>query len=163
MPDFRAEERTFQLVTQLAGRSGRDAPGRVIVQTFNPRTPAVTCAASHDYAAFAAGELERRRTHGSPPFTRMMAARVEGSEAGARRTAEALAEAARPALGKDVALLGPAPAAIERIRGKSRWHLLFRAERASALFRVHAALARVARRPPGGAAIRFDMDPYSML
>jgi primosomal protein N' (replication factor Y) (superfamily II helicase) len=164
LPDFRAAERTFQLLAQVAGRAGRgDEPGRVLVQTFNPRTPAVACAVSHDYAAFAAGELERRRTLGYPPFTRMMAARVEGSEAGAKRTAEALAHAARGALGRDVAMLGPAPAAIERIRGKSRWHLLFRAETPKALFRVHAVLARVAHRPPGGAAIRFDMDPYSML
>ena len=60
-------------------------------------------------------------------------------------------------------MLGPAPAAIERIRGRTRWHLLFRASSPQALFRVHAALARVARRPPGGAEVRFDMDPHSML
>jgi primosomal protein N' (replication factor Y) (superfamily II helicase) len=164
LPDFRAAERTFQLLTQVAGRAGRGAePGRVLVQTFNPRTPAIAHAVAHDYAAFAEGELERRRTLGYPPFTRMMAARVEGSEAGARRTAEALAHAARPALAGEVAMLGPAPAAIERLRGRYRWHLLFRAETPKALFRVHAALARVAHRPPGGAAIRFDMDPYSMM
>ena len=164
LPDFRAAERTFQLLTQVAGRAGRGAePGRVLIQTFNPRTPAVACAATHDYTAFAEGELERRRTFGYPPFGRMMAARVEGSEDGARRTAEALAQAARPALAGEVAMLGPAPAAIERLRGKSRWHLLFRGKTPRGLFRVHAALARVALRPPGGAAIRFDMDPYSML
>jgi primosomal protein N' (replication factor Y) len=164
LPDFRAAERTFQLLTQVAGRAGRGADaGRVLVQTFNPRTPAVALAAAHDYAAFAGGELERRRALGYPPFTRMMAARVEGTEDGARRTAEALAHAARPALGQEVTLLGPAPAAIERLRGKSRWHLLFRAPTPAALFRVHGALARVARRPPGGATIRFDMDPYAML
>jgi primosomal protein N' (replication factor Y) (superfamily II helicase) len=164
LPDFRAAERTFQLLTQVAGRAGRGADaGRVLVQTFNPGTPAVACAATHDYAGFSAGELERRRQHGYPPFGRMMAARVEGSEEGARRTAEALAAAARPALGGEVAMLGPAPAAIERIRGRWRWHLLFRAPAPKALFRVHAALARVARKPPGGAAIRFDMDPYAML
>ena len=164
LPDFRAAERTFQLLTQVAGRAGRGAEaGRVIVQTFNPASPAVALAATHDYAAFAEGELERRRAFGYPPFGRMMAARVEGTEDGARRTAEALARAARPALAGEVSMLGPAPAAIERIRGKTRWHLLFRAPSPPSLFRVHAALARVAQRPPGGAAIRFDMDPYSML
>jgi primosomal protein N' (replication factor Y) (superfamily II helicase) len=164
LPDFRAAERTFQLLAQVAGRAGRGADaGRVLVQTFNPRTPAVACAVSHDYAAFAEGELERRRSLGYPPFSRMMAVRVEGSEAGARRTAEALAQAARPALGGEVAMLGPAPAAIERLRGRHRWHLLFRADGPRSLFRVHAALAPAALRPPGGAAIRFDMDPYSML
>ncbi|WP_242395453.1 replication restart helicase PriA [Anaeromyxobacter oryzisoli] len=164
LPDFRAAERTFQLLAQVAGRAGRGAEaGRVVVQTFNPRTPAIALAARHDYAAFAEGELERRRALGYPPFTRMMAARIEGSEAGARRAAEALAAAARPALQGEVAMLGPAPAAIERLRGRYRWHLLFRAEAPKALFRVHAALARVALRPPGGATIRFDMDPYSMM
>jgi len=92
----------------------------------------------------------------------MMAVRVEGSETGARRTAEALGQAARPALGRTT-MLGPAPAAIERIRGKSRWHLLFKAPDAPSLRPIHRALARVAQRPPGGAAVRFDMDPYSMM
>jgi len=92
-----------------------------------------------------------------------MAVRVEGTEEGARQTAEALAEAAQPALVAGTALIGPAPAAIERIRGKSRWHLLFRAASHPPLMKVHRALAQVAHRPPGGASIRFDMDPYSMM
>jgi primosomal protein N' (replication factor Y) len=164
LPDFRAGERTFQLLTQVAGRAGRGAEaGQVIVQTFNPATRAVACAVEHDYATFAAGELEERRRLGWPPFSRMLAVRVEGSEAGARRAAEVIAGAARPALEGEVAMLGPAPAAIERIRGRSRWHVLFRAPTPKALFRVHAALAPVARRPPAGATLRFDMDPYSMM
>jgi primosomal protein N' (replication factor Y) (superfamily II helicase) len=164
LPDFRAAERTFQLLAQVAGRAGRGADaGRVLVQTYNPQSRAVACAAAHDYARFAEQELEERRRAGWPPFSRMLAARVEGSESGARRTAEALAHAARPALGNEVSMLGPAPAAIERLRGKTRWHLLFRAPATQALFRVQSAMAQVARRPPGGAAIRFDMDPYSML
>jgi primosomal protein N' (replication factor Y) len=164
LPDFRAAERTFQLLTQVAGRAGRGAEaGQVIVQTFNPATRAVACASTHDYRTFAEQELEDRRRIGWPPFSRLLAARVEGSEVGARRTAEALAHAARPALRGEVAMLGPAPAAIERIRGRSRWHLLFRAPTPQALFRVHGALAGVAQRPPGGAVVRFDMDPYAML
>ncbi|HET9554215.1 MAG TPA: primosomal protein N' [Anaeromyxobacteraceae bacterium] len=164
LPDFRAAERTFQLLAQVAGRAGRGADaGRVLVQTFNPRTPAIARAVDHDYAGFAAEELARRQVLGYPPYARMMAVRVEGSDEGARRTAEALAHAARPALGVGVALIGPAPAAIERIRGKSRWHLLFRGPNHAALRGVHRALARVALRPPGGASIRFDMDPYSMM
>jgi primosomal protein N' (replication factor Y) len=92
-----------------------------------------------------------------------MAVRVDGSEEGARRSAEALAHAARPLLGPDLSMLGPAPAPIERIRGRHRWQILFRAAAAPALFQVHGALGRVARRPPGGASIRFDMDPHAML
>jgi primosomal protein N' (replication factor Y) len=164
LPDFRAGERTFQLLTQVAGRAGRGGEaGRVVVQTFNPAARAVARAALHDYAAFAAEELEDRRRRGWPPFGRLLAARVEGSEAAAPRAAEALARAARPALRGEVALLGPAPAAIERLRGRTRWHLLFRAAEPQPLFRIHAALAPVAARPPGGAQVRFDMDPYSMM
>jgi primosomal protein N' (replication factor Y) len=164
IPDFRAAERTFQLLTQVAGRAGRGADaGRVLIQTYNPATPAVARAVLHDYLGFAQEELGRRRALGYPPFARLMAVRVEGSEQGARATAEALAEAARPAMGEGTALIGPAPAAIERIRGKSRWHLLFRAGSHPPLMRIHRALARVAHRPPGGAGIRFDMDPYSMM
>ncbi|HET8732664.1 MAG TPA: primosomal protein N', partial [Anaeromyxobacteraceae bacterium] len=164
LPDFRAAERTFQLLTQVAGRAGRgDDPGQVIVQTFHPHSPAVAFAVGHDHAGFAEVELDRRRALGYPPFGRMLAVRVEGSEAGARRTAEALGEAAQAALPPGVTMLGPAPAAIERIRGRNRWHLLFRAPGHAALRQVHRALGAVALRPPGGASVRFDMDPGSML
>ncbi|HZZ85421.1 MAG TPA: primosomal protein N' [Anaeromyxobacteraceae bacterium] len=163
LPDFRARERTFQLLAQVAGRAGRGGEaGRVLVQTWHPEEPAVDCARTHDFARFAEAELAFREAQGYPPFGRMLAVRIEGSEAGARRTAEALGQAARPALGR-AAMLGPAPAAIERIRGKSRWHILFKAPDAPSLRPIHRALARVAQRPPGGAAVRFDMDPYSML
>jgi primosomal protein N' (replication factor Y) len=164
LPDFRAAERTFQLLAQVAGRAGRGADaGRVLVQTFNPRSPAIARAVGHDYAGFAAEELVRRQALGYPPYARLLAIRVEGSEAGARRTAEALAHAARPALGPGVSLIGPAPAAIERIRGRSRWHVLLRGPDHRSLMAVHRAVARVAARPPGGATIRFDVDPYAML
>ena len=164
LPDFRAAERTFQLLTQVAGRAGRGGDaGRVLIQTFHPHSPAIAFAVGHDYQGFSDLELGQRRDHGYPPFGRMLAARVEGSEAGARRTAQALGEAARPALGPGVLMLGPAPAAIERIRGKSRWHILFKAPDAAALRKVHRALAKVASRPPGGAQVRFDVDPHAML
>lgn len=165
LPDFRAAERTFQLLTQVAGRAGRGAePGRVLVQTWNAASPAIACAREHDYARFAQGELEARRAAGWPPFARLLAVRVEGSDDGARDCALQLAEAARPLLhGGGLALLGPAPAALEKLRGKSRWHLLFRAAGPEPLRRVHAALSPLARRGPAGAAVRFDVDPYSML
>jgi primosomal protein N' (replication factor Y) len=164
LPDFRAAERTFQLLAQVAGRAGRGAEaGRVLVQTWNPGSPAVACAASHDYARFADLELRVRQEHGWPPFQRLLAVRIEGSEAGARRSAEALAAAARSALAPGLAMLGPAPAALERLRGKSRWQILFRAADPAALRRVHRALLPVSSRPPGGAAVRFDVDPYALL
>ena len=166
LPDFRAAERTFQLLTQVAGRAGRGSEaGRVLIQTWNPTSPAIACAVLHDYAGFAEAELASRRALQWPPFTRLLAVRVEGDGTGARACAEALAEAARPALssGGALAMLGPAPAALERLRGRSRWHLLFSGNGPEPLRRVHHLLAPVVRRPPGGATVRFDVDPYSML
>jgi primosomal protein N' (replication factor Y) len=166
LPDFRAAERTFQLLTQVAGRAGRGAePGRVLVQTWNPESPAIACAVGHDYARFAEAELASRSALGWPPFSRLLAVRVEGTEEAARACAEALARAARPALapGQGLVLLGPAPAALEKLRGRNRWHLLFRARGPEPLRRAHRLLSPLARRPPGGAEVRFDVDPYSML
>src|SRR5438094_1811027 len=80
LPDFRAEERTFQLLTQLAGRSGRDAPGRVLVQTFQPDARAIALAANHDVARFLAGELDRRRDLGYPPFRHLVRIVVAGPD-----------------------------------------------------------------------------------
>src|SRR6185437_77090 len=80
MPDFRAEERTFQLLTQLAGRSGRDAPGRVLVQTFQPDARPIGHAARHDVRRFLAEELERRRELGYPPFSHLVRIVVTGPE-----------------------------------------------------------------------------------
>ena len=103
LPDFRAEERTFQLLTQLAGRSGRDAPGRVIVQTFQPDARAIAYAARHDVEGFLEGELERRRALGYPPFHHLVRIVVTGPD---------LAERERPggAEGRpwETELLGPA-------------------------------------------------------
>ena len=82
MPDFRAEERTFQLVTQLAGRSGREAPGRVIVQTFQPDAPALVYAARHDVTGFLAEELARREALGYPPFRHIVRVLVSGPDGG---------------------------------------------------------------------------------
>ena len=78
LPDFRAEERTFQLLTQLAGRSGRDAPGRVLIQTFQPDARPIEFAARHDVERFLAGELERRRALGYPPFRHLVRIVVSG-------------------------------------------------------------------------------------
>jgi hypothetical protein len=104
LPDFRAEERTFQLLTQLAGRSGRDAPGRVLVQTFQPDSRAIELAARHDVPRFLAGELERRRALGYPPFKHLVRIVVTGPEPDA--PLQALAEL-KSGLPGD--LLGPAP------------------------------------------------------
>src|SRR5207237_127063 len=107
LPDFRAEERTFQLLTQLAGRSGRDAPGRVLVQTFQPDARAIAYAARHDVAGFLAEALERREALGYPPPRRrggrqraQRGAKTDGPRRVATRVARLLAAAA-PAMRRD--------------------------------------------------------------
>jgi primosomal protein N' (replication factor Y) (superfamily II helicase) len=158
LPDFRAEERTFQLLTQLAGRSGRDAPGRVIVQTFQPDARAITYAARHDVKGFNDGELERRRALGYPPFRHLVRIVVTGPElADAMRALEEL----RSGLG-DADLLGPAP--LLRLRGKHRAQLVGKTDRPRALATRAAALlgaAAPAMRRAGLSAV-VDVDPQSL-
>ncbi len=158
LPDFRAEERTFQLLTQLAGRSGRDAPGRVLVQTFQPESRAVEHAARHDVAGFLAGELERRRALGYPPFRHLVRVLVSGPElADATRALEEL-KAGLP----EFELLGPAP--LLRLRGRHRAQLVGKTDRPRALASRAAALlaaAAPAMRRAGLAAVG-DVDPQSV-
>jgi len=159
-PDFRSEERTFQLVTQLAGRSGRDAPGVVLVQTFQPDATPLRFAARHDVAGFLAYELERREQLGYPPFRHLVSVVVSGSEPAAPlRVLEELRDALRL---PGVSLLGPAP--LLRLRGRFRAQLLAKtgAPRAFA-GRVAALLASAT---PGmrrdGLRAVVDVDPQSL-
>jgi primosomal protein N' (replication factor Y) (superfamily II helicase) len=158
LPDFRAEERTFQLLTQLAGRSGRDAPGRVIVQTFQPDSRAVAYAARHDVRGFLDGELERRRALGYPPFQHLVRIVVSGPELGdAMRALEEL----KAGLG-DAELLGPAP--LLRLRGRHRAQLVGKTAQPRALARRTAALLSAAAVPMrrAGLAVVVDVDPQSL-
>src|SRR5262249_13400379 len=144
---FRAAERTFALLVQVAGRAGRgDAPGRVVVQTFRPEHPAIVAAARHDYAGFMAAELERRRVLGYPPFSRLVGVRVEGRdgaavEHAARDLATRLRRRAASLALADDAVLGPAPPPVERVAGRFRWQVLLRSSDVPGL----RALARLAR------------------
>jgi len=160
-PDFRAEERTFQLVTQLAGRSGRDAPGRVLVQTFQPDAVPLAYAARHDVAGFLARELARREELEYPPFRHLVSIVVSGPESGA--PLRALSEL-RAALGDlpGLGLLGPAP--LLRLRGRHRAQLVAKTASPRALASRTAALLAAAapamRRD--GLAVVVDVDPQSL-
>jgi primosomal protein N' (replication factor Y) (superfamily II helicase) len=157
LPDFRAEERTFQLVTQLAGRSGRDAPGRVIVQTFQPDARPIAFAARHDVEGFLAGELERRRELGYPPFTHLVRVVVTGPEA--QPGLRALAEL-RAGLGEGA--MGPVP--LLRLRGRHRAQLIAKTEEPRRVARRAARLlsaAAVAMRRAGLTAV-VDVDPQDV-
>jgi primosomal protein N' (replication factor Y) len=167
-PDFRAPERTFQLLTQVAGRAGRgERPGRVLLQTFQPEHYAIAFAERHDFAGFCRSELRVRAEHAFPPFVRLAAIRVDAGDAGeAKRTAAMLAAVAHQhALVRDdsVQVLGPAPAPIERLRGRYRFRFLLRARERPALRAVVAAVARRIDEGVAPARAALDIDPYSML
>jgi primosomal protein N' (replication factor Y) (superfamily II helicase) len=164
LPDFRASERTFSLVTQVAGRAGRYTPdGRVLVQTFRPQADAVTFAARHDIEGFFERELAVREMTGFPPFTRLIrfVFRSKSAEAadGAASDFSALALSGLPA---GVELLGPAECPIAVIAGNSRRHAILRGGDFGSL---HAAAKRVAEafEPPRGVYMEVDLDPVSLL
>src|SRR5262249_41472775 len=128
LPDFRAAERTFQLVTQVAGRSGRgEKGGRGLVQTFSPEHPAIVAAVGHDYARVARGELPIRQSLGYPPFGSMIRLLVRGPlEAPTEAFADQLASRLRgelDACGCQSRVLGPAPAPIAKLRGNYRFQI----------------------------------------
>ena len=127
LPDFRASERTFQLLTQVAGRSGRgDVSGEVVIQTRLPESPVLQAAADQDFDAFVELETEERRLAAFPPFGRLIALRWRGR---AEEKVEAAAVAGVRCLGAGetgVDLLGPAPAPLARLKGFHRWQALLR-------------------------------------
>jgi len=157
LPDFRAEERTFQLVTQLAGRSGRDAPGRVLVQTFQPDARPIALAANHDVPRFLADELARRRELGYPPFRHLVRVVATGRD---ERAPAGLLEELRAGLGEE--LLGPAP--LLRLRGRYRAQLVAKTaepRRVAARAAQLLAAAAPAMRKAGVTAV-VDVDPQSV-
>ncbi|WP_146533162.1 replication restart helicase PriA [Rubripirellula reticaptiva] len=168
-PDFRASERTFQLVTQVAGRTGRgDRGGRVIVQTFTPEHPAIQAASTHDYEQFATGEMVNRRKFNYPPLGSVGRIIIRGAvEDVTEATAEALLnrlEAARDKLGFEVRLLGPAPPPITKLRGKYRFHILLQSVEASQLGEtIRRALETFTIPEKDDVQYVVDIDPMDML
>jgi primosomal protein N' (replication factor Y) (superfamily II helicase) len=157
-PDFRAEERTFALVTQLAGRTGRGADGgRVLVQTLAPEARPIAFATRHDADGFVSDELQRRQLLRYPPFATLIRIVCSAPEdAPARGTAEAIAAALGPGAGD---VLGPAP--LFRLRGRARSQLVIKTgDRGAAIAAVGAAVDRLA--PPAardGVSVSVDVDP----
>jgi primosomal protein N' (replication factor Y) (superfamily II helicase) len=160
MPDFRAEERTFQLVTQLAGRSGRDAPGRVLVQTFQPDARPIVLAARHDVTRFLADELERRRELAYPPFRHLVRIVVSGTGSDPTTALSELRDELDRA--GDADLLGPAP--LLRLRGRERAQLVAKTDQpgafAAAAGRLLSAAAPAMRK--AGLTAVVDVDPQSL-
>ncbi len=166
LPDFRAAERTFQLVAQVAGRTGRgDQGGRVIVQTFSPDHVAIVAAARHDFHRFAAAELAARRELNYPPFGRMARVIVRSrQEPAAKAYIDDFASRLRQqcdATDRPLRVLGPAPAPVSRIQSYYRFHLQLQGPDD---FPLHTVLRPVlATSPPRRVEIAVDIDPLGML
>jgi len=167
LPDFRAAERTFQLVTQVAGRTGRgEKGGRVLVQTFNPDHPAIQAAARHDYIAFAQAEAPMRKTYSYPPFSRMIRLVIRGpAEKATAQFAAHVAELLTAAIDRHqtrARVLGPAPCPFSKLRGKYRFQIQLQAADGEQLRTcVREATAELKR--PEEIQWIVDVDPLDML
>jgi primosomal protein N' (replication factor Y) len=164
-PDFRACERTFQLLSQVAGRTGRGPKGgRVVIQSFNPNQYSILAAVRHDFEGFARQELEYRRPTGYPPFGVMARMIFRGkNEDPVRKRALKVAKELRNSCGgngRSIDVLGPAPAPVSMIRNNYRWHLVIKAPSYDAL---RDALRGKSAGNSGGVREIIDVDPYNML
>ena len=167
-PDFRAAERLFQLVTQVAGRAGRhDLPGEVFLQTYRPDHYAVVSALAQDSERFFEQERSFRQEVGYPPFQRVVLLKLSGTQA---KRVEAACEQLAEDLGvlfrrhPEVRLLGPAPAALAKLRGRYRWQVMLRSPRFEAMRRVlEEKLPYFEEALPSGVALQVDVDPIGVF
>ena len=170
LPDFRASERCFQLLSQVAGRAGRGPKGgRVLIQTRVPMHHAVRCAVAHDYAGFVKQELDGRVTPPYPPIVRLanvvFSGTTEAETANLATVATTWLHAllrARSVAG--VSIIGPAPCPVERIKNRWRWHVLIKAEHPAELTRLGRYFLERFKAPKGGELrVTFDRDPVALL
>ena len=166
-PDFRASERTLQLLTQVSGRAGRHAkPGRVLVQTWDASQTALSNLKGHDYGTFCDEELEMRRLMGYPPLRFAATIRVDArASSDAEKTIRSLADALSRVGGGQTGFVvrGPAPAALERLKGRSRWALLITAQSRAALRNALKGVDVCGVQRRGDIRILVDIDPHDML
>lgn len=166
MPDFRATEKTFQLITQVAGRGGRgDSPGRVIIQTFNPEHYALKHAQTHDFKAFYKEEIEYRKALRYPPFGRIINLRFssikkEALTEEAKRFGEIARKLAEKASGK-VEIIGPAESPLAKIRGRHRWQMLIKGEDINLLHQIAAQI--IQKNTSNHVKIIADVDPENFM
>jgi len=165
LPDFRAAERTFQLLTQVAGRSGRRrVQGEVVIQTTQPSHPTILDVAAHDYRKFFEDELRFRRELFYPPFSRITLLEFSGPDgAEVERAARAAMKTVRAAL-PGMPVLGPAPAVIPRIRNRFRWHIILKmAKESDPSGSLLEGTLRGIARPAGAVRMTIDTDPQNLM
>ncbi len=164
LPDFRAGERTFQLLTQVAGRAGRgETPGEVFVQTFTPFSPSIQFARHHDFTGYFEQELEFRERCDFPPFRHAVLITVRSAHEGrAKLSAETLARRLKENLGNEFTIGDAAPAPLEKLQGQFRFHILLRGEAIMRLSRlIRETLDKLPF--PEDVAAGVDVDPYQLL
>ncbi|HXX40706.1 MAG TPA: primosomal protein N' [Chthoniobacterales bacterium] len=164
LPDFRAGERTFQLLTQVAGRAGRgETPGEVFVQTYTPFSPSIQFARHHDFAGYFEQELEFRERCAFPPFRHAVLITVRSAHEGrAKLSAETLVRRLKENLGLEFNLGEASPAPLEKLQGQFRFHILIRGEAIMRLSRlVRETLEKLPF--PEDVAVTVDVDPYQLL
>jgi len=172
-PDFRAGERTFQLLSQVAGRAGRGSQkGRVIIQTFNPEHYAIRTAMAHNYQLFFERERELRKQLGYPPFSHSACLMLLGNNS--RKTADASQRLGLaietivrrwPKRGKEIQVLGPVTAPISKLKGKYRWQILVKSKSSSLLHLLLKQTEALCKKDlkASGVHLILDVDPYQMI
>lgn len=169
MPDFRAAERTYQLLSQVTGRAGRDElHGRVIIQTMLPDHYAIALAKQHDYVSFFHKEISIRKKPAFPPFVRLAILRITGkNEFEVRKSSANIALACRKLKDNEdfyLNILGPAPSPLAKLKDKYRWQILFKADRIATLhFIWKHVMANTKELMLGSSECRFDLDPENMM
>ena len=169
IPDFRSGERTFQVLTQVAGRTGRGTrPGTVVLQTYNPDHPSVKFAVTHNSSGFLEEELELRRSLGQPPFSRFISFRVNGlNEEKTRNFAEEMKRTAEKFLLKlppgSLRVLGPSEAPIYKLRNRFRWQIIIASKNLGLLRNYASALYDSLKKHDSGIKLTVDVDPYDFM
>ncbi len=167
VPDFRAAERTFQILSQVAGRSGRgDQPGLVVIQTFTPHHHSIRRAQQHDYAGFYTNELPTRRELNYPPYSRLIGLHFSSlNEEKGKRTVVRIGETARKLAltfaGGKADIIGPAESPLHRLQGRYRWQMLVRSKDGGILHQLVQKFIEETK--SDGMEIRLDVDPVHFM
>jgi len=162
LPDFRASERTFNLLTQVAGRAGRgEEGGEVVIQTYAPEHYAILSASKHDYEKFYKEEIKSRSELSFPPFTHIVRIRLRSRDE--KRTVEASKKMKEflSANLRNMEIIGPAPSPVSKVRGYFRWNILLKGKNRSIMCEDLRKALRKCRKP-SGVLVAVDVDPMSM-